>query len=441
MARSAPLQPIHPGNTLWSFSTADFPAYWTSLEQSDLMKRLAADWPRPQAAAELSARLSTGIRPTPTRWKLWLGYRLAVSQTPDGIGISAYPGWLLRFVDNLSIFLLRKRDAEGIAQYKDWYYTWREGFLIASTSRAYVVSCKTHPDPTPLQCRADGAPVFEWTGSSEGQIRFLPGDGFPIEGSIKVPVSDGATPITLSRAYPQPPALCITARDTATLQSMGAILANTLKRFDAWNWTTQFASTYARQSGISTDLFSFPTGAEQVSLALVSIDTSHTLPVPMFAVAARGSGATQILPTDVPVPAPSVSYEWNGFLGNMVPLLGSQMSLYTCVANDDFLMANSEPIMSDLAGRLALGPAENGDVDVVISADWKMMAKVLTSLAQFAGEYELLPRLNADDVRYTVLPKFTGLSKLGTMTLSGRSNKGRIDFTGLLFQPGGVDEP
>lgn len=439
IARNAPLQPLHPKDVQWTFSTANFPAYWSALEKGDLVSRIADDWPRPQSSLELAARLSTGIRPTPGRWQLWLGYRLAVSKTADGIGVSAYPGWLLRAADVALRVITGNRDADGVSRYGAWHYGWRDGFLVASLSRAYVVACTTHPDPSPLQCRDDGAPVFEWKGDSEGYIRLLPGEGLAVEGSIKANISDGPTPLTLSRAWPEPPALSVTARDAASLRTVGGLLADTFDQVEAWGHARQLGAIAAETWGLSWEAIPEASGAHQIAAAVLDVDTSHALPVPLIAFAIRGPGAIGTPALNVFPQIQPIAYEWNGFPGAMTPLLGARFSLYACTANDDFLVTTSEPVMSELAGQLALGPAENAEIDVVLTADWEKVANALDALAQVAGEYQLLPRMNGDDVRHTISPRLTGLSKLGTMNLAGHVTQGRIEFSGNLFQPGGDD--
>lgn len=440
-ARSAPLQPLHPKDAQWVFATTDFPAFWTSLENGGLMTRIAGDWPRPQAALELAARFSTGIRPTPARWRLWLGYRLAVSGTDDGIGFSVYPGWLLRAADSALALVARNRDADGVSRYRDWYYGWRDGFLFASTSRGLVVSCITRPDPTPLECRADGAPVFQWSGKSEGYLRFLPGKGTPVEGSISAAVSDGSAPLTLSRAWPEPPAVSVAVRDAVSLRALADLCAGVARQFPVGLHVSEVAIALANAWGLDSASLPSVSGSGHVAAALLDVHSSHPLPIPAIALAVRDTGPS-VPPSLTALPdTHPIVYEWNGFAGSMTPLIGDRLSLYACQAGDDALFATSEPVMASLVGRLSPGPAENAEVDAVVTADWKKIAQALMDLAQTAGEYQLLPRMNIDDVRHTLSPRLTGLSKLGTLNLTGRAAQGRIEFSGVLFQPAVQETP
>lgn len=441
VARSAPLQPPHPKNAAWTFSTSDFPGFWNRLETGDVAQRMASDWPRPQSAMELAGRKSTGIRPTPSRWRLWLGYRLAVSRTADGIGISAHPGWLLRAADIALRLATSNRDPDGVSRYGDWHYGWRDGFLVASKSRAYVAECLAHPDPSPLRCRDDGVPVVEWGGPSEGYVRLLPGDGIPVEGSITVALSDGTTPLTLSRAWPETPLASITARDWESLRAVGMLLSHSVEQTTYLETAAPVATVFADTWSLVAQALQMPSGANQISLALCDVDTSHVLPVPSVAIAMRGAGLGADAIEDALPLRQTIPYEWNGLQGSMTPLLGQNLSLYVCSSDTDRLVSNSEVTMAGLAGRLALGPAENGDIDLAIAVDWKKLSASLDEMAAIAGELQLLPRMNIDDVRHTIQPKLKGLSELGMMSLTGRVEQGQLVFSGHVFKSDGAIKP
>jgi hypothetical protein len=137
----------------------------------------------------------------------------------------------------------------------------------------------------------------------------------------------------------------------------------------------------------------------------------------------------------------TIPYEWNGLQGSMTPLLGQNLSLYVCSSDTDRLVSNSEVTMAGLAGRLALGPAENGDIDLAIAVDWKKLSASLDEMAAIAGELQLLPRMNIDDVRHTIQPKLKGLSELGMMSLTGRVEQGQLVFSGHVFKSDGAIKP
>ncbi len=441
MAKLAPLQPPHPKNAAWTCSTSDFPGFWNRFETGDVTQRMASDWPRPQAPMELAGRKSTGIRPTPSRWKLWLGYRLAVSESPDGIGISTYPGWLLRAADIALRLATSNRDVDGVSRYGDWHYGWRDGFLMASKSRAYVSECLAHPDPSPLRCRDDGVPVVEWGGPSEGYLRLLSGDGFPVEGSIKLAVSDGTTPLTLSHAWPETPLAAITARDWESLGAVGKLLSLAVERTKYVEAAAPVATVFADTWSLVAQTLRRPAGANQISLALCDVDTSHLLPVPSVALAMRGAGLNAAPEVREFPQRQSLPYEWNGLQGSMTPLLGQNLSLYVCSSDTDWMASSSEATMAGLAGRLALGPSENGDIDLAISVDWRKLSASLDEMAAIAGELQILPKMNIDDVRQTIQPKLKGLSELGTMSVTGRVEQGQLVFSGHVFESDGAIKP
>ena len=90
-----------PEDATWIAATDDFGAFWEGVGRTQAVERLRQDWPRPLAGWELAVRQATGIRPTPDRWRLWMGQPLLAAGSPDGKGLCVYPGLLLRGASSL----------------------------------------------------------------------------------------------------------------------------------------------------------------------------------------------------------------------------------------------------------------------------------------------------------------------------------------------------
>lgn len=432
--RAAPARGFYPPDTYLMLSSWDFPRAWLAIDHSDVFERMEEDWPRPYRDLELQMRLVTGVRPTPERWSIWLGRRLVFACAPEGTGLTAYPGRLLRWAHALRGLVGYGPDTEGIARYRDLYYAWRDGYLIASASREYVAAALTGASAPLLHSNSDALMTLQWEGVHAGYVNIRRGDGLPVAGQLDFAVTDGARPLTLPNAWPRRPAISLTARDAGDLWEVWSALDNALARSTDYAAASSGAAKAWTAWGLQRPGLDWTTGADHLSLALLEVDTRSTLPVPGVAWAMRFSDeAPGLEPLErVFASRPFVPYQWDGNHGFMAPILGMEMSPCAVRTLHDWVLTTTEPLMAEVAGHLADGPACAAEVDVALRASWSELGKIAEGLALRLAEDELIPRMNTDDIGATVVPKIKALSMLGEIALDGVAREGTLKFSGHL---------
>lgn len=430
---SAPYHGYYPGNAYWAISSSQFPSNWRRIESSDVYGRLVEEWPRPQNEIELAIRLGAGVRPTPVRWRLWMGSRFVVAQSPEGIGVSTYPGFLLRVLDGLRSTVLG-RGPDGIAQWGAYYYSWRDGFLIVSRSREYVISSLGERGANQLRSRSDGNLTFQWFGENEGFMRLLPGDDMPVEGQVRISVADGTTPITLANAWPGNPVFAITVRTGEDVTQISRVLDAAASGLPIWDKLKRGGSVLWRSWNLGTLPANWDAPADQLSLALLNVDVQSDLPLPDLAFVMRGSGARVIQHPMLTLAGgrATVPYEWAGEPGVAVPLLGPALMPCFGQSGRDWIATVNESTMASLAGAMSAGPACPPDVDIAVRLSWERAGKIAESIVEKAGALELIPGVNVSDVQRDVGPKLRALSQLGEAALEGHARGNWVHFSGYL---------
>ena len=118
-----------------------------------------------------------------------------------------------------------------------------------------------------------------------------------------------------------------------------------------------------------------------------------------------------------------------------MPLLGTEWS--PCIARTphDWIATSREPLMADIAGNLAEGPACAAEVDVALRASWEKIGAFAEQIVQRLAKDEIIPRMNVDDVRADILPKIKAVSKLGEVRIDGSVRGGTLKFSGHLAEP------
>ena len=432
--RKSAAQGFYPPDTYCMISSWDFPRAWAALNRGDAMKRMKDDWPRPYGALELGARLGTGIRPTPARWSIWLGRRTVFAFAPEGVGITAYPGHLTRWADALRSMAGWGPGEDGIGTYRDYYYAWHSGYLVASGSRAYVAAALTGESAPRLHSDSEALLTIQWEGVHRGFVNVREGKGLPVSGQVDFVASDGERPMTLPHAWPAEPVVSLTARSVDDLENAWAAVDLSLQHPTVYADARAATISLTRAWGLQAPESGWSDGADHVSIALFDVETRSPQLVPNVAFVMRYAD-------DVPEASPfahilanrqSAPFAWNDCPGTMTPLLGSEWSPCAAKAPHDWVLTSREPLMAEVAGNLADGPACAADVDVALRISWEKLGKWAEAIVLQLGAGEVIPQMSVDDVRADVLPKITALSKLGDVTIDGVAHGGTLKFSGYL---------
>lgn len=434
---SAAAKAFYPADTYCMISSWDFPKAWAAFHRSDVLQRMKKDWPRPYGDWELATRRSTGIRPDPNRWTLWMGRRTVFANAPQGVGITSYPGHLTRMADTLRRAFGYGPDEQGIATYRAYSYAWRDGYLIASKSRAYVEAALAGGDAPLLHTDSDALFTVQWEGEHRGYINFQDGPGAPISGQMEFAATEGERALTLPQAWPSSPILSVTAREPDDVAALLSAAENLISDAPIYaQLRPRIAETIAAW-GLNTPREDWAAGADHVSIALLDIDADEAMPVPDLAFAVRyPDAAPETSPfAEMIVGRETLPFEWSENGGVMVPLLGSECS--PCIARTphDWIVTSREPLMRDIGGNLAEGPACAAEVDVALRASWEKLGAFAEEIVQRLAKDEVLPRMNVDDVSADIVPKITAMSKLGEIRIDGSVRGGTLKFSGNLAKP------
>ncbi len=414
----SPMAGIVPGDAEWIAVAGDFPAFWRALEASDVRSRMARAGKFPQGEWMRGVRDAFGIRPTPSRWRNWLGPGLVCARARGAVGISARPGLLLR----TCVFLFAPPpDAHGIRTHGDWSYAWRDGFLVASRSPSYVTSA-LRGDPVDRPAEKVAIDI-RWTGAPPGEVTIRAADGLPVRGKIELEVPPLGAPLTLVDAFPVPAI-------AAVYGSNAEALAPVTDALIAWLPGGEFVRDILLDTVGILPEESLGDGSES-AFAWISVDLAGNVPIPEWiALQRRTTAMARLAP-----PAEAVSFEWNGLSGWVLPWVGERLSF--CMAEDGThrYWAGREGQMPEWAGRLRETPAVDGDIAVEIS--WDKAALAALQLVRWAGARELIERRNSEDVERELVPRLELLLPLGALRLSGRSDGTSVRFDGhLAMNPG-----
>lgn len=430
-----------PDNAAWIIATQDFGTLWRRASETTAVERLCEEWPRPLGGVELAIRKATGIRPTPARWRLWMGDRLLVARSDHGPGLCVYPGVLTRMAHWVHRATLRADGQDGIFALDDLHYAWRNGFLIVSRSRDYVAAClEAQPPDLPASDSRDEVRLV-WRGGQEGVFCVRPEDGFPIEGRVRANVTDRPTPLTLTDAWPNPPLFAVTATSPEDLGNLFAFVEQPFSDTAVWQEVLRIGPVIQQQWGLEP----LPEGWNegiigQCGFAVLDVDASQWLPVLELALVLRGTQpATGSHPLG-PVfdRFQGVSYEWQGQPGRFEAVLGEGFSACLGRSGRDWIATNREPSMDALVGRLASGPATQADVTVRLR--WDAVGAAAESLVGQMAALELLGRQNQRDAAMIWLPMARGIARAGVLELDGDVEDGWVAFHGLLARELEEDE-
>lgn len=431
-----------PEHTTWIVAAEDLPAFWRGCLESDAVQNLTDEVPNWLGPFELATRRLTGIRPTPTRWSVWMGKAFLAAGSDESVGMCVRPGLLLRAAHVCRRVFRDARAEDGTYAFGPFYYAWRDGFLVLSARREYVTASLAAAGPRIEQsCAPDELRIHSHAGW-EAFVRLYGRDGLPVEGWLDVDVSHRSTPLTLPNAWPESPMLSVTG---TKFRDIRALLAWAMRAAEAVPFRKEaqvLADFFTKQ----WDLDSLPADWERTvnecSLALMSLDTSSGLPIPEVALIMRLANNAEALhplralasdvsaqpdepPYDIAVP-----YEWAGNEGWIIPWMGEELALCLGSCQPDWFVTTQEPLMSRLAG--GLGEGEAVDADAVVRVDWKKLGDCAQALARRAAELELIPRMDVRDVERKVLPVFRAIGRNGDLLIQVERQGKRAAFHGCL---------
>jgi len=434
--KRAPIPGYCPQSTTWVAAAEDFGRFYQGLEQCDAAKALSDHVPRDLFDYQLAVRKATGIRPTPLRWRVWMGNAFLAGVAPEGVGFCTRPGLLLRAADALRRRFVRPVHGGRVFTLGRLFYGWRNGFLIVSPSHRYVTASLEADVPEVAASRARDELRVHALRDRRAVVRIRAADGLPVSGWVAGAVTKRNAPLSLPDAWPEAPLISVSASRWADLARLPLWIHSAAAPGHVWPpWLEGVVETASEQWRVDRLPEDWDAGVRECSLAVMDVDTEEVTPVPEVAVVLRADGSAHG-PHPLEPLAPegqTIPYEWNGQPGLLAPWLGEKLTVCLGSYDRDWLATSQEPVMNDLIG--ALRPADPVEADVVVRVNWQELAATAGVLVRKAADFELIPRMNAQDAQKRLIPFLRAASELGSARLEGRCRGDRIAFRGFLARP------
>ena len=261
----------------------DFPGLWSECAASDELMAIREAWHPPARDLELAVRRTTGIRPTPTRWRLWMGSRVLAAHSPHGWGFCARPGLLLRAADLVVSTRLPDGGDGRVRASGDLYYAWRDGFVIVSASRDYVESALRAPSAEPPPGRAPTEVRVAWDGPRRGVLRARVTRGLPVSGWVAQPLTHGASALTLADAWPASPLVAVAVSHADNLVALWRLAESGLRGRPHWDEIRRFAAHVWARWNLGPVPADWAGRDREWAVALTGVALGEGLPVPLLA--------------------------------------------------------------------------------------------------------------------------------------------------------------
>lgn len=408
--KSASITGYAPGDAQWTIAADDVDVFLRLLTDTRLLGRVQEPLRTPFREFALAVRQHIGVRPTPDRWKRLFGGRFVAARNGAGIGFCFRPGLFLRALEQFQADNDVFRGGGKLRRRGEFFYAWREGFLIVSRSPELVLSMLDGPSVGPSG--AEDCLVITNYGLTPWEAVIEAGEGLPIRGFIEM-AGGVSGALFVPKALTDEAILAVTAADPTVVADLWTRL---LLLFPAG----EFLTRALEEAG---NPFRPYLGQEArcVTAALVGVDTAEPFPVPEVVMVNMDARA----PAKPPDAAP---YEWSGYWGWMQPLAGEKLTL--CVAESGqhtYLTSRSSLMSRYVVSPAAWGSAE-GDLHVQIS--WRRAASVARELLAAAGEYDLTGEWNAEEAQRWLGPFLDAAEELGVLELVARRDAHRLAFSG-----------
>jgi hypothetical protein len=117
----------------------------------------------------------------------------------------------MRVASRLRSALASSHEDDGVAQFGTYWYAWRDGFLIVSTSKEYVRATLKSPPPRVAKSNGSDELRLSIPSAHEALFRLHGKNGWPVEGQIRVKTGPRKEPLSLVNVWPAVPMCTIAA--------------------------------------------------------------------------------------------------------------------------------------------------------------------------------------------------------------------------------------
>ncbi len=439
--KAGPPPELVPEEADWIVWAPDFPTFWNAFETNRAYRQLAGELNHPLHRFELAAYEASGMRPTPIRWRAWLGSGMVLGSYDGAWGASVRPGLLMRLA-SMAHRVVRSPDGEGIRQYRELHYAWRDGELVISRDPEYVRAALSNIGGWTAQWESDGPDqiMLRWDhAGGGGELRLTARDPLSVSGWISPASPPAPAALRTATLDAAKPLVAVHAGDWRSLVGLYEALPGGFERSSVY----RIIRGAAERLWLAWDFEPLPGGWDdgltQASVALTGFDHDGPAPDPELAFAFRRERPEQrahpwraLYENEY-----TVTYEWGPVTGEFMPVLGERFSLCFARYDDQWFVTTREPLMADLMLNATAGAA--AEEDLLITMNWNELAEALEDFLPELAEYGLLGGMDRQDVAVDVTPHVNAAGALGAGRIQGVIEDGRIEFRGALTEPEAYD--
>jgi hypothetical protein len=411
-------------------AAADGPRFWEALTRSELGEAVGQDLAQWTHRAELSVRLATGVRPTPARWRTWLSGRMLASGYGGQWGLCVRPGLLARAADLFNSLFGGGVNESGLRRFGDYYYTWREGFLLVSPWPEYLRQTSGGLETRLAEAPGPQSLYFAWRGARSGHVLIQAAEGLPFSGRIEAKLDTCGSPVPAASVWPGEPILVVSGCDARAVMGYAGEIVTALPSGPVLDLTRRIAMLVGQTWGVGR--ITMPAPPRAFSAAWLGLDVSQTLPVPELGLlwAGRGEALDRHPLWPLATEAGPLPFAWNGRPGWVAPILSEKLSLCLTERGEWWVASSQEPVMN----RVLEGPEPDAgvDADLMVALDWRALSRVLTPLLRQAAALELLPEMNVRDVEHELIPFTQAIGRCGRCRFDARGTGSELTFDGFL---------
>ncbi|MFP4191452.1 MAG: hypothetical protein ACLFU6_05200 [Candidatus Hydrogenedentota bacterium] len=425
----------------WVLETRDFPAFWATAEGGPVFDALRQELSQPLHRFELIAYEAAGMRPTPYRWEAWLGSSAMMAGEGDRVGISVRPGLLLRVASAFHRLLPGTEAEGGIHAYRGFYYAWRDGFLIASTSLDYVREA-LETSPVQLPPRHE-SPRLVWrseTGPNPFRFEIAAHDDLPAEGWVQAEIESRDRPLEHNAAALPEPMAVLTATQWEDLATFVRAFAPNVG---------EHSSAVPVQDALEDTLHQWRLGEleedwdatlGQTTVLLHDVERYGLIPMPHAAFI--GEEYQTRAPTHPLEPLfddfTPIPYQWGPAEGTMYPFWSGVLSPCLARSGRYWVAASRERLMPHLVDGLPADTYTQADLELWLN--WSATGDMLTGFLPEWGRHGLIPGADEGDVQRDYVPYANALARLGSLRITGRMHDNRLELQGQLIGAPGAAE-
>jgi hypothetical protein len=393
-----------PPSASYVLSTPDFPKTWAEWNESELRAAVLAESGDSTRDFFVELRKQTGIRWTPTRFRLWFGRTLVVTGEGERWAAMVRPGLLYRVIARIP-FLNRTLSGNEGGDKKVFFSAYRDGIYVFANDASWLHACLSASAQT-VQVVPRG--LYFNTRGRDAWSCHLPS------------FSSGFFNVTYRNRDIGPAAPRLITEDDP-LKSASVIRGHDwsawMQRFREWRPESNLMNEW---TAVLREMDSaLPEGwADEPApfvLVLRDIEVNGTRPLPSIAVVlTEGDGmASHEIPPD------AHAYAWGDADGWMRFLDSDRLAVGYAESAGLRYYVSSEPLMREIAHR-EFRVVETEIPTVSVEADAGTLLYYVRQMLLRAAENELLPHRSLEDVEEDFRLPFELAAQLERLNVSAR---------------------